>query len=146
MTASTSNRQRLLMILAGAAVLLMVLDSLVLTPLTKGWQTRRAEIAKLQKNVAEGRRREQGCRSCHGYRHRKIRSATKKDAAPQAVMIRTGIPRSGQPAPSSMIARSALFNAVSGRIWMNGCMTAGKWSDAKNTPDRIHIGTATMFM
>ena len=43
------------MILAGAAVLLLVLDSLVLTPLTKGWQSRRAEIAKLQKNVTEGR-------------------------------------------------------------------------------------------
>ena len=55
MSTSPSNRQRLLMILAGAAVLLLVLDSLVLTPLTKGWQSRRAEIAKLQKNVTEGR-------------------------------------------------------------------------------------------
>ena len=55
MSTSPSNRQRLLMILAGAAVLLLVLDSLVLTPLTKGWQARRAEIAKLQKNVTEGR-------------------------------------------------------------------------------------------
>jgi hypothetical protein len=55
MNPSPSNRQRLLMILAGTAVFLLVLDSLVLTPLTKGWQTRRAEIAKLQKNVTEGR-------------------------------------------------------------------------------------------
>lgn len=55
MNLSPSNRQRLLMILAGAAVFLLVLDSLVLTPLTKGWQTRRAEIARLQKNVTEGR-------------------------------------------------------------------------------------------
>jgi hypothetical protein len=55
MNLSPSNRQRLLMILAGAAVLLLVLDSLVLTPLTKGWQTRRAEISRLQKNVTEGR-------------------------------------------------------------------------------------------
>lgn len=55
MNLSSSNRQRLLMILAGAAVLLLVLDSLVLTPLTKGWRTRTAEIARLQKNVAEGR-------------------------------------------------------------------------------------------
>ena len=49
------NRQRLLMILAGAAVLLLVLDSIVVTPLTKSWQTRRAEIAKLEKNISEGR-------------------------------------------------------------------------------------------
>ena len=51
----TQNRQKLLMIVAGAAVLLLVLDSLVFTPLTKAWQTRTTEIAKLQKNVIEGR-------------------------------------------------------------------------------------------
>jgi len=55
MSTPISQRQRLLMILAGTAVLLLVLDSLVITPLTKGWQARRAEIAKLQKNVTEGR-------------------------------------------------------------------------------------------
>jgi len=55
MNLPSPNRQRLLMILAGAAVLLLVLDSAVLTPLTKGWQSRSAEIAKLQKNVTEGR-------------------------------------------------------------------------------------------
>ena len=55
MSALPQNRQRLLMILAGAAVFLLVLDSLVLTPLTNGWQSRGAEIAKLQKNVTEGR-------------------------------------------------------------------------------------------
>jgi hypothetical protein len=55
MSATPPKRQRLLMILAGAAVLLLVLDSLVITPLTKGWQSRRSEIARLQKNVTEGR-------------------------------------------------------------------------------------------
>jgi Tfp pilus assembly protein PilO len=55
MSASKINRQKLLMILAGGAVLLLVLDSLVVTPLTKTWQARTAEIAKLQKNVTEGR-------------------------------------------------------------------------------------------
>jgi hypothetical protein len=55
MSTSPSNRQRLLLILAGAAVLLLVLDSLVVTPLTKGWHTRSAEIAKLKKNVTDGR-------------------------------------------------------------------------------------------
>ena len=49
------NRQKLLMILAGSAVLLFVLDSIVLEPLLKGWAARRAEIAKLEKNVTEGR-------------------------------------------------------------------------------------------
>ncbi len=55
MNLTPSNRQRLLMILAGSAVALLVLDSLVLAPLTKAWQSRRAEIARLQKNVTEGR-------------------------------------------------------------------------------------------
>ena len=55
MSASPPNRQRLLTILAGAAVALLVLDSLVITPLTKGWAARRTEIARLQKNVTEGR-------------------------------------------------------------------------------------------
>ena len=55
MNLTPSNRQRLLMILAGTAVALLILDSLVFTPLTKAWQTRRAEIARLQKNVTEGR-------------------------------------------------------------------------------------------
>lgn len=55
MKLNPSNRQRLLIILAGTAVGLLVLDSLVLTPLTKAWQTRSAEISRLQKNVSEGR-------------------------------------------------------------------------------------------
>lgn len=55
MTKTPPNRQRLLLILAGAGLLLLVGDSIVLTPLTKAWQSRSAEIAKLQKNVIEGR-------------------------------------------------------------------------------------------
>ncbi len=55
MSSTPLNRQRLLMILAGSAILLLVLDSIVFTPLTKGWQTRRTEIARLEKNVTEGR-------------------------------------------------------------------------------------------
>lgn len=50
-----SKRQRLLLILAGTAILLLVGDSLIFTPLTKAWQARSAEIAKLKKNVTEGR-------------------------------------------------------------------------------------------
>lgn len=55
MKLNANNRQRLLVILAGAGVLLLVLDSIVLTPLTKSWQARSAEIARLTKNVAAGR-------------------------------------------------------------------------------------------
>jgi hypothetical protein len=55
MNLTSNNRQRLLMILAGAAIVLLVLDSIVLTPLTKAWQSRSAEIARLKKNVTEGR-------------------------------------------------------------------------------------------
>lgn len=51
----TPNRQRLLMILAAGSILLLVLDSLVFTPMTKAWQTRQAEIARLSKSVTEGR-------------------------------------------------------------------------------------------
>lgn len=55
MNLNPNNRQRLLLILTGAAVLLFVLDRLVLVPATKSWQARSAEIAQLKKNVASGR-------------------------------------------------------------------------------------------
>ena len=51
MKITPEQRQRLLMMLAGAAVLLLVLDSAILTPLTKAWQSRTAEIARLEKSV-----------------------------------------------------------------------------------------------
>lgn len=55
MKLNSINRQRLLVILAGAAVLLLVLDRIVFTPLTKSWEARSAEIARLTKDVAAGR-------------------------------------------------------------------------------------------
>ncbi len=55
MNQTPPNRQRLLLILAGVGLLLLVGDSLLLTPLTKAWQSRGTEIARLQKNVTEGR-------------------------------------------------------------------------------------------
>lgn len=55
MKLNPNNRQRLLAILAGVAVLLLVLDRVVLTPLTKNWQARTAEIVQLKKYVANGR-------------------------------------------------------------------------------------------
>ncbi|MEI6467772.1 MAG: hypothetical protein WCQ89_23835 [Verrucomicrobiota bacterium] len=55
MKINPSNRQQMLLILAGVAIGVLILDSVVLTPLSKAWQTRSAEITKLQKNVTEGR-------------------------------------------------------------------------------------------
>ncbi|MDO8542643.1 MAG: hypothetical protein Q7S40_19560 [Opitutaceae bacterium] len=55
MKLNANNRQRLLAILAGTAVLLLVLDRVLLTPLTKSWQSRSTEITKLTKNVTQGR-------------------------------------------------------------------------------------------
>ena len=51
MKIDASNRSRLLLILAGAAVGLLILDSLVISPLTKAWESRGAEIAKGDKVV-----------------------------------------------------------------------------------------------
>lgn len=49
------NRQRALVIGAGAMVALYLLDRVLFTPLTKMWQAHTAEIVKLQKDVARGR-------------------------------------------------------------------------------------------
>ncbi|MBI5768864.1 MAG: hypothetical protein HZA93_13785 [Verrucomicrobia bacterium] len=55
MNVPLQNRQRLLAIIAGAAVALLLLDTILFTPLTKLWQTHSAEIVTLQKKVREGR-------------------------------------------------------------------------------------------
>lgn len=49
-----SNRQRWLALIAGSALLLLVLDRVVFTPLVKTWQDRTAEIASLQRSIANG--------------------------------------------------------------------------------------------
>jgi hypothetical protein len=48
------NRQQLLMIVAGAAVALLLSDSLVFTPLVKLWKARSARIVELRKQVNDG--------------------------------------------------------------------------------------------
>jgi hypothetical protein len=48
-------RQRLLVILAGVAILLLILDSVLFEPLIKTWQLHAAEIVQLQKSVSDGR-------------------------------------------------------------------------------------------
>jgi hypothetical protein len=55
MKINASNRQQLLVVGAIIAIALLIGDSVIITPLTKAWQTRRTEIAKLQKSVIEGR-------------------------------------------------------------------------------------------
>lgn len=49
------ERQRWLVIAAGALVALLVLDSILFTPLTKMWKDHSTEIATLRKKVADGR-------------------------------------------------------------------------------------------
>jgi hypothetical protein len=49
------DRQRWLVIIAGASVALLVLEYWVRVPLTNLWQTHAAEIAKLQTSVTAGR-------------------------------------------------------------------------------------------
>lgn len=48
-------RQRLLALAAGAAVALLILDSLAIEPLIGNWQKRSADMALLKKNIAAGR-------------------------------------------------------------------------------------------
>ncbi len=55
MNLAPENRKRLLLILAAVAIVLLIGDSLIFTPLVKNWQARTAEIAKLKKDVREGR-------------------------------------------------------------------------------------------
>ena len=55
MKITASNRQRLLLVGAIAAIALLLGDRMVLTPLTNAWRSRTAEISKLQKNVFDGR-------------------------------------------------------------------------------------------
>jgi hypothetical protein len=55
MKIDASKRQRLLVILAATGVLLLILDRVLLTPLTVSWQNRTAELARLQKQVTAGR-------------------------------------------------------------------------------------------
>ncbi len=49
------NRQKSLLIAAGCVVGLYLLDTVVVSPLTESWKTRSAEIAKLRKDIEQGR-------------------------------------------------------------------------------------------
>ena len=48
------NRRQLLIIVAGAAIGLLVADSLILTPLVNSWKARSVRIADLRKKVDDG--------------------------------------------------------------------------------------------
>ena len=54
MTKPALDRKRWLLILTGIALALLLLGSLALSPLTRAWQARSAEIARLGKLVADG--------------------------------------------------------------------------------------------
>ena len=54
MTLQVQKRQRLLFIVAGAGLLLLVLDRIVFTPLTNVWRERALEITQLETKVATG--------------------------------------------------------------------------------------------
>lgn len=49
------DRQRWLVIAAGAMVALYIIDSVLLTPLTAMWRAHSAEIVRLRRSVTEGR-------------------------------------------------------------------------------------------
>ena len=55
MKLNSQNRQTVLLVVVGIGIGLLILDSLVLTPLTKTWEAHSAEIARLKKDVARGR-------------------------------------------------------------------------------------------
>jgi len=55
MNLNIPNRQRWLLIIAGAGILLLILDQIVFTPLGDAWEAHSAEIARLQTSVSEGR-------------------------------------------------------------------------------------------
>ena len=48
------NRQKLLLIVAGAGLFLLVADSLIVTPLTASWNERGRRVAELKKSVSNG--------------------------------------------------------------------------------------------
>jgi hypothetical protein len=49
------NRQRWLLVIAGAGVLLLILDRVVFTPMGEAWKADSAEIVRLRNSVADGR-------------------------------------------------------------------------------------------
>jgi hypothetical protein len=55
MNNNPTNRQRWLLIIAGAGLLLLILDRIIFTPLGHAWQAHAAEIVQLQQSVANGR-------------------------------------------------------------------------------------------
>jgi len=50
----TENRQQLLVILAGVAVVLLLGDRLILSPLVRSWKERALRIEELEKSVRQG--------------------------------------------------------------------------------------------
>jgi hypothetical protein len=77
------NRQQLLGVLAAAAIGLLLADKLVLSPLTRTWKARSAQIAELRKKIAAGQglvQRERNLRD----RWEQMRANTLPDSPSQA--------------------------------------------------------------
>src|ERR1051326_6821655 len=77
---------------------------------------------------------------------RNQRKARTNVTMPQAARIATCDHHCGSVWPSRITARSPLISGVSGSALISGCATAGKRSDEKKMPDRIHIGSITRFI
>ena len=71
------------------------------------------------------------------YCQRNNRRAAPKLARVQVSRIPHCFITPANPVPSIITPRSASFKAVNGSSEMNGCITSGKFSDAKNTPDPL---------
>src|SRR5690606_20011276 len=76
-------------------------------------------------------------------RHLNTLSATTKLSTPHAVTIPSSPATLEIGTPSSIVALRASTVAVSGRSWMKGWNAAGKFEAAKNTPEKIHMGSIT---
>ncbi|MBI5381669.1 MAG: hypothetical protein HZA31_07200 [Opitutae bacterium] len=90
------HRQRWLVILAGAAVLLLVLDSIVFTPLAKYWKDRSTEIVSLQKQIANGRSMIERAQHTEGLWKEMQAGALPKDPAQAEQEVISAFDRWGQ--------------------------------------------------
>src|SRR5437868_15190638 len=73
-------------------------------------------------------------------------SASKKQTQAQAARIARRQQTPARELPSSITSRRALLSWVSGKAWMNGCMTSGKRGEVEKTPESSHMGSRTRLM
>src|SRR4029077_3921965 len=104
-------------------------------------------VARNRKGIVDLKKILGGDRSGIAHqRQRKSLSAAKKETTPHTSITSIWGLTAAKDAPSSMLARSASFTAVSGNSLMKGCTMRGKFADEKNTPEKIHIGSMMKLM